>query len=76
MIVVVDNTTLQVAHILVTRQKLRRPRMSTQILGVVVDAIVDVMVDAANDAVADAKATTRNGATMRGVGIEIIMEMV
>ena len=75
-IIVVENTTLQIARILVTRPKLKRPRRSAHIVGVVVDKMVDAVVDATVDTVENAKATTISGATIRGTGIEMIMEMV
>ena len=37
---------------------------------------MDAAVDAAVDEVADANVTTRSGATIRGMGIERIMEML
>ena len=71
-IILVENNTIQISCILVTRPNLRRPRKSVQLVGVVVDAMVDTTVDA----VADAKVNTRIGATIRQMGIEMIMEMV
>ena len=56
-IIVVVNTTLQIACILMTRQKLIRPRKSTHIVGVAVDAV------------SDAKVNARSEATIRGMGI-------
>ena len=64
-IIVVENTTIHIVRILMTRQKKRSPRRSTQLVGVVVDA----MVDAAVDAVTDYKVTARSGAKIRGMGI-------
>ena len=75
-IIVADNTTPQIDRILATRQKLRSPRSSAHLVGVVVDAMVDAAVDATVYAVADANVTLRGGATIRGMGIEIILEMV
>ena len=72
MIIVVENTNLKISRSLVTRPKLRRPRSSAHLIGVVVGA----MVGAAVDAVADAKVNTINGATIRGMGIDIFMEVV
>ena len=71
MVIVVENTTLQIAYILVTRPKIRRPRRSAHIAGVVLDA----MVDEAVDAVADSKLIAISGATIIGMGIEIITEI-
>ena len=71
MIIVVENTTLQIAYILVTRPKIIRPRRSAHIAGVVLDA----MVDEAVDAVADSKVIAISGATIIGMGIEIITEI-
>ena len=67
-IIVVENTTLPIARILVTRPKLKRPRRSAQLVGLVVDA--------AMDAVADAKVNARSGATIKRMGIEMITKMV
>ena len=72
MIIVVENTNLKISRSLVTRPKLKRPKRSAHIVGVLVDA----MVDAAVDTVANAKATTISGATIRGMGIDIFMEVV
>ena len=69
MIIVVENTNLQIACILVTRPKLIRPRIIMQLVGVVVDTMLDAVVDAVVDAVADAKATGISGETIRGMGI-------
>ena len=60
-IIVVDNTTLHFARILLTRPKLRRPMRSAHIKGVVVDTAVDK--------VADAKVNTISGATIRRMGV-------
>ena len=67
-----ENTTLQISRILVTRPKLRMPRRSAQFLG----EVVDKMVGSAVDAVADAKVTTRSGATIKRMGIEMITKIV
>ena len=64
-----NNTTLRIARILVTRPKLRRPMRSAQIVGVVVGAIVDSAVDMAVDVVADAKVTAINGAKIRSMRV-------
>ena len=68
MIIVVDNTSLQISCILMTRPTLRKPGKIAQLVGVVLDVAVD--------AVADSKVTARSGATIRRMGIEIIMVMV
>ena len=67
-----ENTTLQISCILVTRPKLRSPRRSLQLVGVVVDATVN----AAVDAVTYSKVTARIGAMIRRMKTDIIMEMV
>ena len=69
--VVVENTTLHIARILVMRPKLRMPRSSKHLLGVVVGAMVDVEVDA----VVGAKVTSRIVAMIRRMGIKMIMEI-
>ena len=69
MIIVVDNTTLQISCISVMRPKLRSPRKSSHL----VEVVVDVAVDAVVDVVADAKVTARSGAMMRRIEIENIM---
>ena len=69
MIIMVENTTLHIYRILMTRPKLRRPRSSVQLVGFVVDSMVNAAVDAA----ANAKVTSRSGAKIRGMGIETIM---
>ena len=56
-IIVAENTTLQIAPILVTRPNLISPRRSAQLVGVVVNTVVD----ASLDVVADAKVTARSG---------------
>ena len=68
-----DNTTLQISRILVTGPKLRRPRRSVHLVGVVVDTMVDVAVDATVDAVVDTKVNARSVTTIRRMGVEIIM---
>ena len=68
MIIVVENTTLPIYRILVTRSKLKRPMRSAQLVGLVVDAEMDV--------VADAKVTVRSGSTIKRMGIEMITKMV
>ena len=72
----VENTTIQIARILVTRPKLRRPRTSAHIVGVVVDAMVDAAADAEVDMVEYTKETTISGATIRGIGIEMITDLL
>ena len=72
MIIVVENNTLQINLIIVTRPKLRRPMRSSQLVEVVEDSTVD----AAVDVVAVAKVTTRSGAAIIGMGIVMIMGMV
>ena len=64
-----DNTTLHISHILVTRPKLGRPLRSTQL----VEVMVDTMMDTTVDVVVGAKVTTRSGETILGMGIEMIM---
>ena len=53
-ILVVDNTTVQIARIFVMRPRSRRPRRSAQI----VRAVVDTVVDTAMDGVVDSKMST------------------
>ena len=67
-IIVVENTSLPIARILMTRTKLKRPRRSAQ--------LVELVVDAAMSVVADAKVTTRSGATIKRMGIEMITKML
>ena len=71
-IIVVEIITLQISRILVMRPRLIRPRRIAQIIGVVVDEMVDTAVDA----MVDAKVNTRSGETIRGIRIEMFMEMV
>ena len=71
-IIVVENNTLQISRILVTRPKLRRPISSAQLLGVTVDKMVDTLVDV----VVDAKVTTRSGETIIWMKMEMIMILV
>ena len=58
---------LQIDRILVTRPRSRRPIMSTQLLG----AVVDTLVDASVDAVADTKVTARSGSRVMIIRIGI-----
>ena len=60
-IIVMENTTLQISCILLTSSKLRRSSRSAQIVGVVANSMVD--------AVADAKVTAKSGETIRRLGI-------
>ena len=60
-IIVMENTTLQISCILLTRSKLRRPSRSAQIVGVVANSTVD--------AVADDKVIAKSGETIRRLGI-------
>ena len=53
----------------------RRSRRSAQRVRVVVDVMMDVTVVEAVDVVEDAKVTTKSGETIRGIVIEIIMDM-
>ena len=59
-----------------TRPISRRSRRSAQRVRVVVDVMMDVTVVEAVDVVEDAKVTTKSGETIRGIVIEIIMDMV
>ena len=59
-----------------TRPISRRSRRSSQRVRVVVDVMMDVTVVEAVDVVEDAKVTTKSGETIRGIVIEIIMDMV
>ena len=68
-IIVVENTNLQIARIPLTRPKLRRPRRSAQLVGVVMESIVETAVDV----VADAKLIAINGSTIRWMRVEMIM---
>ena len=56
-IILAENTTIQISCILMTRPKIIRPRRSAQIVGMVLNTMVDVEVDA----LADAKVTARSG---------------
>ena len=69
MIIVVDNNTLQILRILVTRPKLISPSRSAQIVGVVVGTMVYLAVGA----VVDANVTARSRSTIIGMEIEIIV---
>ena len=60
-LIVVENTTLQIALIHVMMPKPRRQRRSLQPVGVVVDVV------------ADTKFTARSGETTRNMRIEMIM---
>ena len=64
-----ENTILQIARILMTSPKLRRPRRSAQLVGVVMESIVETAVDV----VADAKLIAINGSTIRWMRVEMIM---
>ena len=64
-----ENTTLRISRILVTRPKLGRPRRSPQLIFIVVDTMVDAAVDVAVYAVADTKVTARSEETIRSMGV-------